>query len=144
MNVSIIETTGLGDRSYLITEGDVAVVVDPQRDIDRVLDARPRARRPDHPRPGNPHPQRLRHRRPGTRRTSPEPNTLCPPETTSHTERRAINDGDVIDAGPIQLQAVPHPRPHPSPHQLRPARRQRHGCRRFHRRVHAARHHRTH
>ena len=38
MNVSIIETTGLGDRSYLITEGDVAVVVDPQRDIDRVLD----------------------------------------------------------------------------------------------------------
>ncbi len=38
MNVSIIETTGLGDRSYLVTEGDIAVVVDPQRDIDRVLD----------------------------------------------------------------------------------------------------------
>jgi hypothetical protein len=29
MNVSIIETSGLGDRSYMITEGDVAVVIDP-------------------------------------------------------------------------------------------------------------------
>lgn len=33
-----IETPGLGDRSYLVHDGEVAVVVDPQRDIDRVLD----------------------------------------------------------------------------------------------------------
>ncbi len=38
MEVSIIETSGLGDRSYLVSDGDVAVVIDPQRDIDRVLD----------------------------------------------------------------------------------------------------------
>ena len=38
VNVSIIETSGLGDRSYLVTDGDVAVVIDPQRDIDRVLE----------------------------------------------------------------------------------------------------------
>ena len=38
MDVSIIETSGLGDRSYLVSDGDVAVVVDPQRDIDRVLE----------------------------------------------------------------------------------------------------------
>jgi hydroxyacylglutathione hydrolase len=31
-----IETPTLGDRSYLAHDGDVAVVVDPQRDIDRV------------------------------------------------------------------------------------------------------------
>src|SRR3954462_14589959 len=37
VQVSIIETSGLGDRSYLISDGDAAVVVDPQRDIDRVL-----------------------------------------------------------------------------------------------------------
>ena len=67
MNVSTIETTGLGDRSYLVTEGDVAVVIDPQRDIDRVLDLAREHRRSDHPRAGNPHPQRLRHRRTGTR-----------------------------------------------------------------------------
>jgi hydroxyacylglutathione hydrolase len=36
-HVEIIETSGLGDRSYLATDGKVAIVVDPQRDIDRVL-----------------------------------------------------------------------------------------------------------
>ncbi|WEV79816.1 MBL fold metallo-hydrolase [Janibacter cremeus] len=34
-----IETPSLGDRSYLAHDGEVAVVVDPQRDIDRVLEA---------------------------------------------------------------------------------------------------------
>ncbi|BCJ50248.1 MBL fold metallo-hydrolase [Actinoplanes sp. NBRC 14428] len=33
-----IETATLGDRSYLVHDGRVAFVVDPQRDIDRVLD----------------------------------------------------------------------------------------------------------
>jgi glyoxylase-like metal-dependent hydrolase (beta-lactamase superfamily II)/rhodanese-related sulfurtransferase len=32
-----IETPGLGDRSYLVHDGEVALVVDPQRDVDRVL-----------------------------------------------------------------------------------------------------------
>lgn len=34
-----IDTPALGDRSYLATDGQVALVVDPQRDIDRVLAA---------------------------------------------------------------------------------------------------------
>lgn len=33
-----IDTPTLGDRSYLAHDGDVALVIDPQRDIDRVLD----------------------------------------------------------------------------------------------------------
>ena len=33
-----IETPTLGDRSYLVHDGHVALVIDPQRDIDRVLD----------------------------------------------------------------------------------------------------------
>ena len=33
-----IETPTLGDRSYLVHDGEVAFVVDPQRDIDRVLE----------------------------------------------------------------------------------------------------------
>jgi hydroxyacylglutathione hydrolase len=37
--VVTIETTSLGDRSYLIHDGTTAVVVDPQRDIDRLLHA---------------------------------------------------------------------------------------------------------
>ena len=39
MQVTIIETSGLGDRSYVVTDGGTAVVIDPQRDIDRVLSA---------------------------------------------------------------------------------------------------------
>jgi glyoxylase-like metal-dependent hydrolase (beta-lactamase superfamily II)/rhodanese-related sulfurtransferase len=35
--VEVVETSSLGDRSYLVTDGAVAVVVDPQRDVDRVL-----------------------------------------------------------------------------------------------------------
>jgi glyoxylase-like metal-dependent hydrolase (beta-lactamase superfamily II)/rhodanese-related sulfurtransferase len=38
MKVTIIETSGLGDRSYVVVDGGAAVVIDPQRDIDRVLD----------------------------------------------------------------------------------------------------------
>ncbi|HEY0645626.1 MAG TPA: MBL fold metallo-hydrolase [Nocardioides sp.] len=38
LTVIPIETPTLGDRSYLVHDGEVAFVVDPQRDIDRVLD----------------------------------------------------------------------------------------------------------
>ena len=38
VEVVAIDTPALGDRSYLAHDGDVAMVVDPQRDIDRVLD----------------------------------------------------------------------------------------------------------
>ena len=37
IGVEVIETSSLGDRSYLAHDGTVAVVVDPQRDVDRVL-----------------------------------------------------------------------------------------------------------
>jgi hydroxyacylglutathione hydrolase len=38
IDVLRLDTPSLGDRSYLATDGEVAVVVDPQRDLDRVLD----------------------------------------------------------------------------------------------------------
>jgi len=37
VEIIIIETPSLGDRSYLAHDGEVGFVVDPQRDIDRVL-----------------------------------------------------------------------------------------------------------
>ena len=37
IEVVAIDTPSLGDRSYLVTDGTVALVVDPQRDIDRIL-----------------------------------------------------------------------------------------------------------
>ncbi len=36
MEIVTIETPSLGDRSYVLVSGDVAAVIDPQRDIDRV------------------------------------------------------------------------------------------------------------
>ena len=38
VEVVAIDTPALGDRSYLAHDGDVALVVDPQRDIDRMLE----------------------------------------------------------------------------------------------------------
>jgi len=38
IEIVTIETSSLGDRSYLAHDGRTAVVIDPQRDIDRVLD----------------------------------------------------------------------------------------------------------
>ncbi|MDQ0379082.1 MBL fold metallo-hydrolase [Amycolatopsis thermophila] len=39
LQVEVIETSSLGDRSYLASDGEVAVVIDPQRDVDRVIAA---------------------------------------------------------------------------------------------------------
>ncbi len=36
LNVEVIDTSELGDRSYVVHDGSTAVVIDPQRDIDRV------------------------------------------------------------------------------------------------------------
>ncbi len=36
LDVEVIDTSELGDRSYVVHDGSTAVVIDPQRDIDRV------------------------------------------------------------------------------------------------------------
>jgi hydroxyacylglutathione hydrolase len=38
MEILTIETPALGDRSYVVTDGESAAVIDPQRDIDRVYE----------------------------------------------------------------------------------------------------------
>ncbi|TDO58804.1 glyoxylase-like metal-dependent hydrolase (beta-lactamase superfamily II) [Kribbella sp. VKM Ac-2571] len=38
LTIRTVETPSLGDRSYLVHDGDVAFVIDPQRDIDRILE----------------------------------------------------------------------------------------------------------
>ncbi|MCZ7379886.1 MBL fold metallo-hydrolase [Micromonospora sp. WMMC250] len=37
IEVTVIATSSLGDRSYLASDGQAGIVIDPQRDIDRVL-----------------------------------------------------------------------------------------------------------
>jgi len=36
LHIEVIATEELGDRSYVVHDGSAAVVVDPQRDLDRV------------------------------------------------------------------------------------------------------------
>ena len=38
IEITAIETRSLGDQGYLVTDGEAAIVIDPQRDFDRVLD----------------------------------------------------------------------------------------------------------
>lgn len=37
VRVDVVETSSLGDRSYVVADEDAVVVIDPQRDIDRVM-----------------------------------------------------------------------------------------------------------
>ncbi|MDO5740489.1 MAG: MBL fold metallo-hydrolase [Ornithinimicrobium sp.] len=38
LTIEVLDTPTLGDRSYVVHDGQVALVIDPQRDIDRVLE----------------------------------------------------------------------------------------------------------
>jgi glyoxylase-like metal-dependent hydrolase (beta-lactamase superfamily II) len=108
MDVSILETSGLGDRSYLISDGAAAVVVDPQRDIDRVLAlADERRARITHVLETHLHNDYVTgglelSRTVGAEYVVPEGDDVGYP-------RRAVTDGDVIDAGPIRLEVLHTP-----------------------------------
>ncbi|MDO3637220.1 MBL fold metallo-hydrolase [Mycolicibacterium arseniciresistens] len=108
MDVSIIETSSLGDRSYLVSHDGVAVVIDPQRDIDRVIAL------------AHQHTATITHvvethvhndyvtgglqlsRVVGAHYVVPAGEDVAYP-------RRAVSHGDIIDAGPLQLRAVHTP-----------------------------------
>jgi hydroxyacylglutathione hydrolase len=97
MNVSIIETSGLGDRSYLVSDSEVAVVIDPQRDIDRIIDlARDLGVRITHVLETHIHNDYLT-------------GGLELSGATGAEYVVAVSDGEVIDAGPIQLQVMHTP-----------------------------------
>ncbi len=128
MQIDIIETPGLGDRSYLVTDGGVGVVIDPQRDIDRVLDlAADRGVAITHVLETHMHNDYvtggLELARTRRRRVR-----ACRPATTSPTSARRVRDGDVLDAGPMRVAGAAHPRAHPPPRQLRARRRRRRGA----------------
>lgn len=108
MHVSIIETSGLGDRSYLISDGGAAVVVDPQRDIDRILDlARDLGVRITHVLETHIHNDYVTGGLELSRTTGAQ--YVVPAGDDVGYERRAVGDGDTIDAGPIQLRVMHTP-----------------------------------
>ncbi|AWK76984.1 MBL fold metallo-hydrolase (plasmid) [Rhodococcus oxybenzonivorans] len=108
MDVSIIETSSLGDRSYLISDGAIGVVVDPQRDIDRVLAlARDRGVRITHVLETHIHNDYVTGGLELSRTTGAE--YVVPTGDDVGYQRRAVSDGDLIDAGPILLQVMHTP-----------------------------------
>ena len=117
--IDVIETSSLGDRSYLAHDGEVAVVIDPQRDIDRVLDLAA----------GTGCGSRTCWRPTCTTTTSPAASSSpAAPGATGlpGRQRRAVRpprrqDGDVVEARADAAAGAAHPRAHPPPRQLRPA-----------------------
>jgi len=108
MKISIIETSGLGDRSYLVDRGDTAVVIDPQRDIDRVLSlARDRGVTITHVVETHIHNDYVTGGLELARTVGAE--YVVPAGDDVAYERRPVREGDVVDAGPIQLQVMHTP-----------------------------------
>jgi len=108
IDVAIIETSGLGDRSYLIGAEGIAVVIDPQRDIDRVLDlARARGVRITHVLETHIHNDYVTGGLELSRTVGAE--YVVPTGDEVGYQRRAVGDGDVIAAGPLRLQVMHTP-----------------------------------
>ena len=98
ITIETVETPSLGDRSYLANDGQVAVVVDPQRDIDRVLAvAAERGVRITQVLETHVHNDYvtggLELARRAARRTS------CPPAAVSSSTTSRVADGDMLEAG---------------------------------------------
>lgn len=118
--IAIIETSSLGDRSYLISQDGTAVVIDPQRDIDRVLAlAAQKNAAITHVLETHVHNDDVTGGLELARVTGAE--YIVPDGDPVEYERRAVSDGDVVDAGTATFQGHAHPGPYSSPRQLRSA-----------------------
>lgn len=108
MDVCIIETSGLGDRSYLVTDGDIGVVIDPQRDIDRVLDlAAKRGVRITHVLETHIHNDYVTGGLELARTTGAD--YVVPAGDDVDYDRHAVSDGDIVNAGPLQFEVIHTP-----------------------------------
>ena len=108
MDVAIIETSSLGDRSYLVSQDEVGVVVDPQRDIDRVLAlAAEHEVRITHVLETHIHNDYVTGGLELARSVGAQYVVAAGDEVAF--ERRAVSDGDVIDAGPFGFRVLHTP-----------------------------------
>jgi hydroxyacylglutathione hydrolase len=106
--VVTIETTGLGDRSYLAHDGEHAVVIDPQRDIERVLAvAESRGARITHVLETHIHNDYVTGGLALARETGAA-YVVAAAEDVAFS-RRAVRDGDEFSAGGLSLTAVHTP-----------------------------------
>ncbi len=107
-DVLIVETPSLGDRSYVVHDGSVAVVIDPQRDIDRLLTELDVVRlRLTHVLETHVHNDYVSGGLALARRTGAEYVTCAADE--ARFERRGVADGDEIVTGSLTIRAVHTP-----------------------------------
>lgn len=107
-DIAIIETSSLGDRSYLISHDGIAVVIDPQRDIDRVLAlATEKNATITHVLETHIHNDYVTGGLELARATGAE--YVVPEGDPVEYERRAVGDGDVVDAGSATFQVMHTP-----------------------------------
>ncbi|HVM14918.1 MAG TPA: MBL fold metallo-hydrolase [Egibacteraceae bacterium] len=108
IEIEMIETSSLGDRSYLAHDGQVAVVIDPQRDIDRVLDlAAARKVRITHVFETHVHNDYVTGGLELARRTGAT--YLLPADSDVEFDHTAAGDGDVIEAGQMRVRVLHTP-----------------------------------
>jgi hydroxyacylglutathione hydrolase len=108
MDVTIIDTSGLGDRSYLVSGDGVAAVIDPQRDIDRVVKlSREKNLTITHVLETHIHNDYVTGGLELSRETGAE-YIVSAGDDVSY-DRRAVADGDVIDVGPFRFQVMHTP-----------------------------------
>ncbi|SOC48943.1 Glyoxylase, beta-lactamase superfamily II [Blastococcus aggregatus] len=106
--VQTIETSSLGDRSYLIDDGEVAVVIDPQRDIDRVLEVvAGRGVRVTHVLETHVHNDYVTGGPELARETGAD--YVLPSGSDAEVEHVAVSDGDVVEAGRLRLRVLHTP-----------------------------------
>ena len=107
-DIAIIETSSLGDRSYLVSHDGIAVVIDPQRDIDRVLAlASYKNATITHVLETHIHNDYVTGGLELARATGAE--YVVPEGDPVEFERRAVGDGDVVDAGSATFQVMHTP-----------------------------------
>jgi hydroxyacylglutathione hydrolase len=107
-HIETIETSSLGDRSYLADDGEVAVVVDPQRDIDRVLDlVEARGLRVTHVLETHVHNDYVTGGLELAQRTGAA--YVLPAGSDVAFDHLSVGDGDVLDAGTMRLRVLHTP-----------------------------------
>jgi hydroxyacylglutathione hydrolase len=107
-HIETIETPSLGDRSYLADDGEVAVVVDPQRDIDRVLDlVEARGLRVTHVLETHVHNDYVTGGLELAQRTGAA--YVLPAGSDVAFHHVSVGDGDVLDAGTMRLRVLHTP-----------------------------------
>jgi hydroxyacylglutathione hydrolase len=107
-DIAIIETSSLGDRSYLVSHDGIAVVIDPQRDIDRVLAlAAEKNAAITHVLETHIHNDYVTGGLELARATGAE--YVVPEGDPVEFERRAVGDGDVVEAGSATFQVMHTP-----------------------------------